>query len=218
MNEQKVVISEESYYERIANDLIEIITSKPRGIIILGGGNSPRKINDFISHELGKSEEFKNHFFKNFKIFLSDERFVSLGDELSNSKMLRETLTGETTSLISMKTDLPFEECVSEYQNRFSELSSDFPIVFSLLGVGDDGHTASLFPGQFGKTDQFVIDGGVGPEGERRISLSHKALLLSEKIGFIVNTQTKWDAVHNSKSIQPLVSSKTLFYLSEGIE
>lgn len=138
--------------------------------------------------------------------------------------MLNDSLYKNHPNLLPYNTKLLLEDCIIDYSNMVSSLLDSKSIIFSLLGVGPDGHTASLFPKQFEKSPHPVIDGGLGPEGLRRMSLSHETLLSSKKIIFLVNSAEKEDALIKAKlsndygktPLLPFIESKhSTFYTTE---
>ncbi len=117
----------------------------------LSGGKTPID----LYHDLSEMKEMlpwgKTH------IFLVDERFVPLEHRDSNSRMLRETLLDHIPIPRENIHFIPTErltlqasaEAYEEDLKKFFRLSEDqIPeFDFLLLGLGEDGHTASLFPG-----------------------------------------------------------------------
>ena len=96
-------------------------------------------------------------FWKRTHVFLVDERFVPFEDEDSNYRMLRETLLGRIPIPQENIHPIPTEEGSLEASARgyekdlvrfFKVLKGQYPALdLILLGIGEDGHTASLFPG-----------------------------------------------------------------------
>jgi 6-phosphogluconolactonase len=84
--------------------------------------------------------------------FWVDERWVPLNDEKSNAKMTFDTLLDHVSvhkdHIFPMYKDgVSAEEFAAEYENQIRNvLGNDGSFDFILLGMGDDGHTASLFP------------------------------------------------------------------------
>ena len=111
-------------------------------IIGLSGGSTPRKVYE----ELGKENIDWNNVF----VFLTDERFVSPEDESSNQNLLRDTLLLHAEvpedNLFFPDTSLPIEDCVTAYSAALIQLFSEQPPDIITLGLGSDGHIASLFP------------------------------------------------------------------------
>jgi 6-phosphogluconolactonase len=83
-------------------------------------------------------------------IYVGDERLVPPDDEDSNARLIKEALldrVGPVGSFWPMPTEGPVEGCVATYQRAVSDLVTGAGIDLIHLGMGPDGHTASLFPG-----------------------------------------------------------------------
>lgn len=117
-----------------------------RGCCTLGlsGGSTPRE----IYTKLGKSQEID---WTKVTVFLVDERYVPSGHKESNEQLIRETLLKHAKispqNLVFPDTTLPVDRCVQNYEERLKKIfKEDGPDVI-VLGLGPDGHIASLFPG-----------------------------------------------------------------------
>jgi 6-phosphogluconolactonase len=122
----------------------------------LSGGSTPKP----IYQELSKQYEALKENWKRVIFFLIDERYIGVEDNRSNQKMISEALQSHGSSqpiiqdpsnqLIFPDTSLPLSECISEYQQKlrrvFSEKGSNNAADIVTLGMGNDGHIASLFP------------------------------------------------------------------------
>ncbi len=83
-------------------------------------------------------------------VYVGDERLVPPDDVDANQRLIREALldrVGPVGSFQPMQTELPVSECVAAYQRVMSDLVTGAGIDVIHLGMGPDGHTASLFPG-----------------------------------------------------------------------
>jgi 6-phosphogluconolactonase len=84
-------------------------------------------------------------------VYVGDERFVPPDDPDSNARLIRESLlsrVGHVGSFSPMPTTVgDIETCAADYQRTIAELVTGAGIDLMHLGMGPDGHTASLFPG-----------------------------------------------------------------------
>ena len=122
----------------------ESIAARGSFALALAGGSTPRAL-----YELLASEKYQAEIdWQNTQIFLGDERAVSPDDELSNFKMAQSSLLSKieipAENIHRMEAEREdLEIAAREYE---AILKTYFPLDLILLGMGDDGHTASLFP------------------------------------------------------------------------
>lgn len=103
---------------------------------------------------------------KRARCFLIDERYVALDHNDSNYRALRagpfaSGTAYEDISIEAIRPELPLDECASDYERRFREAASPPRFDLVLMGIGSDGHCASLFPDH--PSGEFSIE----PGGER---------------------------------------------------
>ena len=133
-------------------------------------------------------------------VFQVDERFVPQDSEDNNFRMLYENLlsqTGSPDSLIfRMKTEFPDpDSAAAEYEKHLKDFFAGVePPVFDFihLGMGDDGHTASLFPDSPLLDDTVkLISGTMPPEiskpAVRRITMTYKLINAARHRLFLVS-------------------------------
>jgi 6-phosphogluconolactonase len=134
----------------MADYITEVLTKKPRFTLALSGGSTPKKL-----HAVLASAPYSEMIaWENVHIFWGDERAVPFTDERNNARMAFDTLLDlvpvPERQIHVMRTDIPPAEAARQYDailhEYFDETSTSFDLV--LLGMGDDGHTLSLFPGQ----------------------------------------------------------------------
>jgi len=125
--------------------VVEAFTARPgpRFALVLSGGPTARACYELLStaERIGWSV---------VDIYVGDERMVPPDDEDSNARLIKEALldrVGPVGSFWPMPTEGPVEECVAAYQRIISDLVTGPGIDLIHLGMGPDGHTASLFPG-----------------------------------------------------------------------
>lgn len=190
---------EEEYYQQLAREFLELaeraISNKGCFCAVLGGGNTPKYINAQIV-ELHSQYDID---WSRVHIVLSDERWVKEDDALSNYRMILETLVMPLNIknfyniYLDGKTVEEGARAYSVYlEQLFRELGQN-AFDYAQLGVGNDGHTASLFPGRrhLAEGGQKAICGGIGPEGAERISLSYEVLSECKTTSFLVNSPGK---------------------------
>ncbi|PIQ76399.1 6-phosphogluconolactonase [Candidatus Peregrinibacteria bacterium CG10_big_fil_rev_8_21_14_0_10_49_24] len=142
----------------------EAILAKGKCILGLSGGSTPRPVYE----ALGRSTEID---WSKVWIFLIDERYVSSESEDSNSKLIRDSLlAGARIPPMQYKypADLPLEEWQSEYEATLADLLQGTWPDIAVLGMGEDGHIASLFPP--------VIKQAQGPELTVHTTTDHFAV------------------------------------------
>ena len=137
--------SDDELVRGVAETIVRWIERGAR-VFALSGGNTPKPIYAVLGAEL---KDLLAQY--DLTWVLVDERFVPPDDPQSNLKMIRETLFASGMSprhrLLEFNTTLPSaEESASDFEQRWRELGIE-QLDGCILGVGDDGHTASLFPG-----------------------------------------------------------------------
>ncbi len=134
----------------------------------------------------------------------TDERLVAADDERSNQKAIRASLFADGLLPESHFFAVPSanhvgaeEKVADAYQNQLMELPeqlrSPAPIDLVILGIGNDGHTASLFPETNWQKD-FAADFAVfepASQPEARLSLTFQRILQAREVLFLVNGGSK---------------------------
>ena len=146
------------------------------------------------------------------ELFFGDERFVPPDHPDSNYRMVRESLlsTGKVNprKLLAIPTDGTPESAADRYDETLrqqygaSTLERGVPLFhLTLLGLGDDGHTASLLPGQPVLQERVRWVAAV-PQGrsEPRITVTYPALQSSELMLFLVAGAAKRDALAQARA------------------
>ena len=202
MTKYEIQVSEDkNSLAQAASDLIaQIIEStlknKSRAKIALCGGSTPR-----VAYSLlGK----KNLEWSNVDLFLGDERWVNNKSKDSNCFLLNNSLFKEgnpslSASFFSVSTvELASpEESADDYETILKNNLDGDPPKFDLilLGLGDDGHTASLFPGSDALFERdSLITVGEG-KGHKRITFTSKLLSSADKVVFLISGSAKQTAL-----------------------
>jgi 6-phosphogluconolactonase len=133
-------------------------------------------------------------------IALADERWVDVSDAGSNERLVRDVLMKENAArarFLGLKNGAPTPDlgAVSAWET-FARVPRPFDAV--VLGMGDDGHTASLFPGSPNLPSALNLDNVAGCSGmwapvtpHPRMSLNLTALLDSRRVVVLINGESK---------------------------
>ncbi len=139
-------------------------------------------------------------------LFWTDEHAVPADDPESNfgiaERMLLSPLGAKVPRAIRMPADMPrLEDAAAKYDATLAtELSGD-PLDLAILGVGEDGHVASIVPGQVSNGDAMVIAVEDAPRPpRRRLTLSMEFLLQTKKIWIVAVGARKLPALHAALS------------------
>jgi 6-phosphogluconolactonase len=169
------------------------------GHVVLTGGSTPKAAYEQLARELnaGGVDLGRTTF------WFGDDRCVPPDDERSNFKMVKESLVDSLTGRLTpevhrMKGELGPERGAADYERQLGEAGSpEFDLL--LLGLGPDGHTASLFPDQDSLRERSRLVVGVPEAGLEpfvpRISLTLSALAAARRVLFLVSGAGKADAV-----------------------
>lgn len=144
--------------------------------VALTGGSSPIDLHKLLATEAYRSQVDWSKVF----VFWGDERWVPLEDDLSNAKMSYETLLNhvpipESNIFPMYKDGVDAEDYAQTYAQILREKLGDVArLDFIFLGMGDDGHTASLFPGTevLHEKDKWVDAYFLVPQDMYRITLT----------------------------------------------
>jgi 6-phosphogluconolactonase len=177
------------------------IVDHGRFIVALSGGNTPRSVYALIAEEYKTSLPWEK-----IHIFFGDERYVPAGDPDSNFRMAHETLFSRAPipaqNVHRVRTELDPESAAKDYEAQvraeFGLKNDELPrFDLILLGLGDDGHTASLFPGTtaLNETSRLVAPNWVEKLKTFRITLTFPVLNHAAEDLFIVSGAAKAEIV-----------------------
>ncbi|CAM4141910.1 6-phosphogluconolactonase [Vibrio agarivorans] len=201
MINHKIFQTAEQVVESLANDMTSFSELGRPVHISLSGGSTPKMLFKLLA-----TDAYANSIqWQNLHFWWGDERCVAPDDAESNY--------GEANALLFSKVNLPAENIhrirgenePQQEADRFAkEMTEVIPTengtpVFDwiLLGVGADGHTASLFPGQTNYSDENLAITAPHPEsGQIRVSKTAKVLEAAKRISYLVLGAGKVDIVH----------------------
>jgi 6-phosphogluconolactonase len=164
--------------------------------IALSGGHTPAAIYKQWAASAGDLQ------WDRVQITFGDERCVPPDDEQSNYRMARESLLGSVPippgNVFRMKGELPPDEAASAYEAQLAAVASRFGEPryrhdLVLLGVGPDGHTASLFPGTAALEEQTrnVVANFVPKFNTYRITFTYPLIDASRHVCFMASGDDK---------------------------
>lgn len=124
---------------RIAELAAETIAARGVFRIALAGGETPRRCYEQL-RQLPLD-------WARVQIYFGDERCLPVGDAQRNDSMARETLLNRVAIPVANVHSIPAELGAEAAATKYTATLGDKPLDLVLLGMGEDGHTASLFPG-----------------------------------------------------------------------
>ena len=172
------------------------IAARNQFTVSLAGGSTPRGAYAQLADQdrAGKSERLA---WEKIHVFFSDERHVPPDNAESNYKMAWEALLSKVPipreNVHRMQGELDASAAAAAYQKEVEQFfglrpgeMARFDLI--LLGMGDDGHTASLFPGTSGvtETSRLVIANWVEKFGDYRLTFTFPVLNHAAQVMFLV--------------------------------
>jgi 6-phosphogluconolactonase len=168
--------------------------------LALSGGTTARACYE----ELARDEDIA---WEAVECFLGDERCVPPADVDANQRMIRQALVDR----VPVKVFHPMDcERVDDYDDL---VGRSLPLDLVHLGLGPDGHTASLFPGSRALESppgRFVVH-NLDPSGRNpheRLTLTFEAIERCRLVVFTVSGEAKHEALHRVLSGEPLPAAR----------
>jgi 6-phosphogluconolactonase len=166
-----------------------------RFTVALAGGSTPKAAYELLAREYGEYP-----FWRATHLFFGDERPVASDHADSNYRMAQEALLDHVPagSVHRMRGELPPERAAEAYEAELREFFGGEPVFdLVLLGIGEDGHTASLFPGTAALEvrDRLVAANPVPKLETTRITLTVPVLNAARAVVFLVSGAGKAGAL-----------------------
>ncbi|CAM3792558.1 6-phosphogluconolactonase [Bordetella sputigena] len=206
----------DSLVEHLADWLTaRIAATGGRFALALSGGSTPKPLYELLAEPArGRRIDWSR-----VHLFWGDERFVPYDDPQSNYRMARLAMIDHVPippeNVHPVPADGTPESAAARYADTLrdyygsAQLEAGRPLFdVNLLGIGDDGHTASLFPGtpHIEETRDWTI-AVVGVKAEPRISLTLPALDSAAAVVFLAAGDKKRTAVSRARAHDPGVPS-----------
>ena len=178
----------------------EALNHKSYFSIALSGGSTPKALFSLLVEDASFNERIR---WDKLHFFWGDERHVLPEDENSNYRMANEMMLAKarvrTGNIHRMQTEQPDAEKVAQYyeqelKNFFQLKTGQLPVFdFNLLGIGPDGHTASLFPETQAlyEKQRLVVANWVEKLQTHRITMTTPVLNNADTIVFLVSGSEK---------------------------
>lgn len=190
--------------KELADWIVQIIdatlSKQERFTWVLTGGNSPKALYDLLA-----TNPYKDHIpWNQLHIFWGDERAVPFEDSRNNARMTYEHLLNKvpvsSNQIHVMRTDIEPEQSALEYEKILKQYFKDQNKTFDLVlsGMGDDGHTLSLFPGTsvIHEKEAWVKSFYLEPQQMHRITLTAPVVNSASAIAFLTFGTNKAKALH----------------------
>lgn len=162
---------------------------------LLSGGNTPKQLYDLLA-----GTPYRERIdWKKIHIFFGDERMVPFEDQHNNGRMAFDHLLSHVPILSGqvhyIRTDIAESDSAKQYEQLLHEYFVDAAVTFdlALMGMGEDGHTLSLFPGSTAvdEKDRWAVSARAPVVPAERITLTAPAVTSSKCIVFMVSGKSK---------------------------
>jgi 6-phosphogluconolactonase len=208
-------------YHAAAEEFVSVgraaIGGQGRFTVALSGGSTPKALYSLLA------SNYANFAWNRIFLFFGDERHVPPTDPESNYRMVQESLLSKITIPAENVFRVPAENpdaaaAAADYEaqiRRFFEIKpGEFPrFDLILLGMGPDGHTASLFPDSEALNEQsrLVVANWVAKFNTHRITFTFPVLNRAAEVMFLASGPDKADMLHQvleTKITPPLPSQR----------
>jgi len=188
----------------VAAEARAAVGARGRFVVAVSGGKTPwQMLRDLADEEVP---------WDGVHVVQVDERVAPAGDPDRNLTHLRESLLDHTPLRPEQVHAMPVEEAdleaaASRYANTLQAVAGSPPVLdLAHLGLGPDGHTASLVPGDpvLGVTDRDVAVTGVY-QGRRRMTLTYPILNRSRRVLWLVTGGNKADMLVRLRDSDPTI-------------
>jgi 6-phosphogluconolactonase len=187
--------------EMFVDSADQAISSRGRFSVALSGGHTPRRMYELlVVHPLREEIQWEAIHF-----FWGDERCVPINDPRSNVLMTRQILLDRVpapeSNIHPILGDLPTALAAVEYETELRDFFGDQPPIFDLilLGLGENAHTASLFPhtSVLDENKHWVEEVYVPEQSMYRVTLTAPLINQAREVIFLVSGSEKALALQN---------------------
>ena len=181
--------------ETFVEEAVESIGERGRFTVALAGGSTPRAVYELLATEYWDALDWGG-----VHVFFGDERPVPPDHEDSNYRMANEALLSRVPvgTVHRMRGELSLPEAAALYEEELQGFFDGLPrFDLVLLGIGQDGHTASLFPRTpaLGVSDRWVLANPVEKLGTERLTLTAPVINAARMVVFLITGESKAGAL-----------------------
>ena len=186
----------------IETELIMAVKARASASLVVSGGRTPRPLLENLARRTLPWAQIY--------VTLADERWVDPSSNDSNEAMVRETLLNDEAAAANF---IPLKNPAGdplEGQKFCNESILNMPRPFDLvvLGMGEDGHTASLFPEVAGRaldpgSEEYCLPVYPQHAPHARMSLTARAILDSRRIVLHISGEKKWQVYQQALTAGP---------------
>jgi 6-phosphogluconolactonase len=181
---------------KVANIISDALKRQPWCAIALSGGSTPKRLYELLAKNEGGPIGWKR-----VQVFFSDERNVPPENPESNFRMAKESLFA--TGLVPGKNihrirgEYAADEAAKSYEEEIKKVLGNSTFDLILLGLGPDGHTASLFPDSpaLKEQERLVVANRVEKLNTDRITFTFPLLNRAKHVMFMVSGADKSNIV-----------------------
>ena len=198
--ETKIYKDKQEVAEKFSSYFANLVKDYGTFHVALSGGSTPKLIFDVLADQYGETIDWSQIHF-----YWGDERCVSPMDEQSNYKMTKDHLfskikvpKGNIHRVLGenqpMGEAMRYANLLEINLDRVDEIPQ-FDLV--ILGMGDDGHTASIFPHEMElwEADDHCVVATHPDSGQKRVSINGKVINKAKEVIFLVTGDTKAEKV-----------------------
>ena len=203
----KIYKDKQEVAEQFSSYFVDQLKDKAAFHVALSGGSTPKIVFDVLAEDFSDKVDWsKVHF------YWGDERCVSPSDDESNYKMTVEHLFSKiNVPEANIHRILGEKDPVNEAMRYGNLLEINLDRVddvpqfdLLILGMGDDGHTASIFPHEIDLWDseEHCVVATHPDSGQKRVSINGKVINTSKEVAFLVTGASKAENANRGYSWQ----------------
>ena len=179
----------------------QAITSQGRFSVVLSGGHTPRRLYEILANPPYREQVH----WEDVHIFWGDERCVPTNDPRSNFLMAQQALLNHVpipeNHIHPILGDLPVALAATDYEAELRDFFEGQPPIFDLilLGLGENAHTASLFPhtSVLAERERWVSEVYVAEQSMYRVTITATLINQASEVIFLVSGSEKASALHS---------------------